>query len=1778
MSRTSGVLAAMKAVPGGARYTPAPQSGGWGGMNQVAANAMYGNPYQSSYGPFLPRPSRTFTDGAFGPMSPIQPVPVDQPAIPGGFADPRLWQYPVGYNLPTQPGSEGFKLASFSQLQTIASKYNVARRAIELRKEEIAGLEWSIELTTKAAKAYQGDHKAMRDFGERAAKATRFFRHPDPDYFDWSSFLKALLEEIFVFDALSLIFRPKYGKGLGLGLLGSDLDSISLVSGPTIRPLLNMHGGKPRPPAPAYQQYLYGVPRSDYQTVISGSDIDDYGLTGAQVNEFRADVMLYLPLVPRRESPYGFPPIEQALLPIISGLQKQEFQLDYFTEGCYSSDTEILTRNGWKLFTELSDADEVATRGEKGEFEWQIPSARLEYPFAGEMVEFTSKSVELLVTPGHRMLVSRPHAYLAKHQPRDGEDGWHIRLAEHIARAPETRWLYPVTSTWRGAEPGIVRIPGIASPRHPARDVVMEARAFCAFLGIYLAEGWTRQDRNDIYVAQAPTSRHFRAVSDILAETGLHWTYRASHNRFEVTNKALAAWLRDNIGHRAWNKAIPADVKDYSPRLLEALLSAAMLGDGHWGPLGQRYYTTTSERLADDIQEVFQKLGRDAWIRPQDLSQYDAGDAGNGRPIRRSGRIQYVVRERMQDYHWLPKPKRVEYHGTVHCVTVPNGIVYVRRNGKAAWCGNTVPAVYISPGDPNITPTQVKELQDALNGIAGDPAYHLKVIVLPPGSKVDPQRPVDLSDSFDYLVMNQVLMQLDVLPTELGIIPDIGASTSGPSASGIKFGAQASRDMKSRKSTKPLLLTLASIMDYILQDICGQQDMCFSFEGLQDDEDKQAITSLGVEQVQNAISSIDEVRERLDLPPWGLQETSEPVVFTAQGPIPLSMAPQLIANMQAGAQGGAQGTNSGQRTTSSRSRTSQPSVRQGGQTRPNGSHPKPVAPHRESVTPAHSAASGAVQGPGPRTGGTTSRSPVAGSRKRGEGHTDRLKAVQCELDALRRHLRKGRLISTWEAEHIPGRALGMIAEDIAKGVLIDTAVERAGDICLTKDAYEWAGDAESARESGYSAPSGHPEVTKAAHWPGWERDLGLVGAYKNLIGQAFHDAETRGSELRKKAATGGMFVSNSTLRDLISDEVRDVFSGVLKPLWTEAWNLGYAAAKSLVTGQPADFTAKAEGDALQGFIGSEEAHWLSEISRTGLGNNAVRSEMIAWTEVGRAINTAAIQCYRDNGVTHKHLLLSPNACDLCKDAADDGDIPLDAPFSAGGVIGQCHIRCRCCPAPSSVNTEPPLADLGKSAAADDDSRLVWLLLRARDDDGKYRFLLQQRDDGTWGMPGGKPHMGEDPWGAALREVTEEIGDLPAGLRIAGTFHHVEDDGKTQVFLWLCDVPYFTPLLNGSTPQETQGVAWFRRKEIKDLNLAPKFRDDWEHGITLREHATKALQRMVNENGEVLTLTPASQALQAVGARWPYPRRSDGTEDPEHWPDAGPGAVPSELGSAGAEPPNHINDMAEPEPHDTLTPRGGQDGKMPSRGRKPAPPADAFPDQGTEHDEAWPEPQVTLTPVASPVGANTGVPPSGARKNDSGHPVVGSVPAQAPKPYKPHSVEPEAFDPSSAVEEWSPEADSDIVHDLPGARKGAADPGDPNPVEAFHVYSQLLGNFPPKAIGWVKDPRIHWIGPVAIPHDRIDYEDEEKWAAHHERSRVRHFAGRIRRGEDVSPGVSVQKPGRPKINVVDGHHRALGSQQAGKPFLTYVGFVPGEDGPWDETHSSQIHQGADPGNR
>ena len=163
------------------------------------------------------------------------------------------------------------------------------------------------------------------------------------------------------------------------------------------------------------------------------------------------------------------------------------------------------------------------------------------------------------------------------------------------------------------------------------------------------------------------------------------------------------------------------------------------------------------------------------------------------------------------------------------------------------------------------------------------------------------------------------------------------------------------------------------------------------------------------------------------------------------------------------------------------------------------------------------------------------------------------------------------------------------------------------------------------------------------------------------------------------------------------------------------------------------------------------------------------------------------------------------------------------------------------------------------------------------------------------------------------------------------------------------------------------------------------------------------------------------------------------------------------GERAAEPPHRIDDMAEPEPHDTVEPRGGDDGKMPSRGRKPNPPADAFPDQGSEHDDVWPEPQDTLQPPGSSIGARTGVPPSGEQERlrasgsrlrpgedaEAVQPALGRRRRRSTRPRRLRTGAPKATAMSSTM---SARARSDPVTDA-------------NPVEWRHVYRPARAEFP-----------------------------------------------------------------------------------------------------------------------
>jgi len=317
-------------------------------------------------GPTMPRPAEAF-QAQFGPMTPIMPFGIDKPKPGQEYAEPRIWEYPVGYNLPTHPGDR--KLVSFANLRRYADIYDVARRAIEVRKTEIAALDWDIVV----------DPHAVKDVGREAfaterAELRRFWRQPDRNYFDLTAWLKAIMEDFLVIDAVSIY--PVQARGRGW--FGSGVAEFRLIDGATIKPLLDVTGGTPRPPSPAYQQYLWGVPRVDLASMITAGDVE----AGEPVGEYTSNELLYLLLNPRSFSPYGFSNTEQAMLTIQTALKRKEWMLSYFDDGSVPSlFVEMPTQADWtpeQIEQRERNLNEViaATMGGKWKIKFLPPGAK----------------------------------------------------------------------------------------------------------------------------------------------------------------------------------------------------------------------------------------------------------------------------------------------------------------------------------------------------------------------------------------------------------------------------------------------------------------------------------------------------------------------------------------------------------------------------------------------------------------------------------------------------------------------------------------------------------------------------------------------------------------------------------------------------------------------------------------------------------------------------------------------------------------------------------------------------------------------------------------------------------------------------------------------------------------------------------------------------------------------------------------------------------------------------------------------------------------------------------------------------------------------------------------------------------------------------------------------------------------------------------------------------------------------------------------------------------
>jgi 8-oxo-dGTP pyrophosphatase MutT (NUDIX family) len=117
----------------------------------------------------------------------------------------------------------------------------------------------------------------------------------------------------------------------------------------------------------------------------------------------------------------------------------------------------------------------------------------------------------------------------------------------------------------------------------------------------------------------------------------------------------------------------------------------------------------------------------------------------------------------------------------------------------------------------------------------------------------------------------------------------------------------------------------------------------------------------------------------------------------------------------------------------------------------------------------------------------------------------------------------------------------------------------------------------------------------------------------------------------------------------------------------------------------------------------------------------------------------------------------------------------------------------------------------------------------RDADGSPLVMLQKRsamahEGGTWSCAGGAIDEGESAYDAALREASEEVGDIPAHHRVLGEYVFAPADDWTYTTL-VVEVDHH---FGASVNFETDAVVWVPPDLVEERPLHPGFAAAWPH--------------------------------------------------------------------------------------------------------------------------------------------------------------------------------------------------------------------------------------------------------------------------------------------------------------------------------------------------------------
>ncbi len=217
----------------------------------------------------------------FAPGTPLQPYY-------GYNRRPRERDYPVGRNITTdtRPGR-----IPFSTLRQLVDSYDVASICIRHAIQDLR----SMRVRFEPMDGYEDNPV------KEIAAAKEFWRRPD-GILSLKNWMCKHAMDVWRFDAGTL-YRQRDRSG--------RLIALPVPDGTLFAPMLDYFGTNPTGEAPAFQQFIQGIPW----------------------DWMRWEDLIYEPMWPHTEDPYGVAPIETVLINANTDLRLQTYFLQFFTQG-----------------------------------------------------------------------------------------------------------------------------------------------------------------------------------------------------------------------------------------------------------------------------------------------------------------------------------------------------------------------------------------------------------------------------------------------------------------------------------------------------------------------------------------------------------------------------------------------------------------------------------------------------------------------------------------------------------------------------------------------------------------------------------------------------------------------------------------------------------------------------------------------------------------------------------------------------------------------------------------------------------------------------------------------------------------------------------------------------------------------------------------------------------------------------------------------------------------------------------------------------------------------------------------------------------------------------------------------------------------------------------------------------------------------------------------------------------------------------------------------------